>query len=131
MSKFNISPDSPKFSSLPEWWFECDGSRVYWRPVAPYLFAQDERGTEIIEFMKQSLDSVSNGEDTFIAAHPGVHLPSDFSNSLTVLHFSLFFSGSSDDDEDGASGVKYSRNAPRPISIYGPSHDRDGNQIIY
>lgn len=136
---FEITFKSKGFEDLPTWWVSYDDSKITWVPGMPYLIAEDEFGQDIVtRAFEQLADRAREGE-TFIAAHPGVYLPSTMSNPHTAL-LMLDSAMSTEperiewDEEDGPKPsyvVKFSPNAPKLIDIFGPSHDEFGNQIIY
>jgi hypothetical protein len=141
MNKFEITSSSEGFEHLREWWVSYDDSVITWKPMHPFLFAVDDIGQSIIDAVFAILKHHESDGETFIAAHPNVRLPATASNphaALCVLNEVLPFESDDEDYFDDESAgthkppvVKYSRNAPRLIAIFGPSHDKFGNQIIY
>jgi len=141
VNKFEITYSSEGFSNLAEWWVSYDDSVITWRPAEPFLFAIDGYAQSIVASALAILQHHAAYGETFIAAHPGVYLPSSASNphaALCVLNVVAPFEAPDDEDfEDGIMReanqpvVKFSRNAPKLIAIFGPSHDKYGNQIIY
>ncbi len=139
--KFEITSETPGFESLPEWWVSYDDSVITWRLFAPYLFEDDQAGGSFIIAARQWIEAEARGETSFIAAHPNVRLPATLSNphtALYALNFVAPFEPSDELDEDDDDyepydeyEVKFSKRAPKLSEIFGPSHDKDGNQIIY
>jgi hypothetical protein len=136
MSIFSFNSNSKNFQERKPWWFEIDGTRVYWEPRAPYLFSESDQGQQIIEEIMHDLD---NRPGDWIRATPtGPDLISDISNPHTTLFIVnelyegvIFFD--EEDGDDGSNGpqVKYSKTAPKLIAIFGASEDKFGNPIIY
>lgn len=137
---FEITFESKGFEDLPTWWVSYDESKITWMSGAPYLFASDDFAHDIIMRAFKHLEYRAREGDRFIAAHPGVYLPSTMSNPYTALLMVDSVMSTEperiewDEEEDGPKPsyvVKFSPNAPKLIDIFGPSHDEDGNLIIY
>ena len=143
VNKFDITHESKGFENLREWWVDYDGSVITWRPVAPYLFAEDSFGQSIIDTGLKILEGQRIRDGYFQAAIPGMYLPATISNphaalwTLNTAHSFdpdegfYFFEGVDERPPSMERKATFSRNAPKLIAIYGPSHDKDGRQIIY
>lgn len=136
MSIFSFNSNSQNFEERKPWWFEIDGARVHWEPRAPYLFSESDQGHKIVEEIMHDLE---NRPSDWIQATPtGPDLISDISNPHTTLFIVnelyegvIFFDDEDEDDGSDGSRVKYSKTAPKLITIFGPSEDKYGNPIIY